>query len=99
MNEDCVFCKIINKEIPTKNIRYEDSDIIAFDSIDPVAKTHILIVPKKHIISFLEINDDYDFSKIIKAAQKIIVENKIELAYKLVFNGGKFQTIQHLHWH
>lgn len=99
MRKDCVFCKIIDKEIPTKKVRYEDFDVIAFDSINPVAETHILIIPKKHIVSFLEINEDFDFSKIVKAAQKIIMENKIELAYKLVFNGGKFQTVPHLHWH
>ena len=44
---DCVFCKIINKEIPTKII-YEDTNIIAFNDINPQVRNHILIVPKKH---------------------------------------------------
>ena len=46
--EDCVFCKIINRELPS-NIVYEDEEIIAFKDIAPVAPVHILVIPKKHI--------------------------------------------------
>lgn len=99
MNKDCVFCKIVKGEIPARKIRYEDNDVMAFDNITPVAKTHILIIPKKHILNFLDIKDDFDFSKMVKATQKIILENKIKSGYKLMFNGGKYQEIPHLHWH
>lgn len=95
----CIFCKIVNKVIPARKIRYEDEDVMAFDSVDPKAKIHILIIPKKHILNFLEINNNFDFSKMIKAAQKIVLENKIKSGYKLIFNGGKYQEIPHLHWH
>jgi len=95
----CIFCKIVNKVIPARKIRYEDEDVMAFDSVDPKAKLHILIIPKKHILNFLEINNNFDFSKMIKAAQKIVLENKIKSGYKLIFNGGKYQEIPHLHWH
>ena len=52
--EDCIFCKIINKEIPS-NIVYEDDEILAFKDINPVTPIHILVIPKKHIKSLLEL--------------------------------------------
>lgn len=96
--DDCIFCKIIKKEI-LSDIIYEDDFVIVFNDIKPVAKTHILIIPKKHISNFLDIKNNFDFSKMIKVTQKIIKKNKIDLGYKLIFNGGKYQEIPHLHWH
>ena len=53
----CIFCKIINKEIPG-NIVYEDEDILAFRDIEPQAQVHILVVPKKHIEAIIDLKDD-----------------------------------------
>ena len=53
----CIFCKIINKEIPG-NIVYEDEDIIAFRDIEPQAPVHILVVPKKHIEAIIDLKED-----------------------------------------
>ena len=55
--EDCIFCKIVNKEIPSQ-IVYEDEDILAFNDINPVAPVHILVIPKKHIKSLLELEKE-----------------------------------------
>lgn len=98
--KDCVFCKIANHE-SSASIKFENEEIIAFDSIEPAAETHILFVPKKHISTFLDINlkDSELFIKMISAVQEFITRNNLQEGYKLVFNGGKYQAIQHLHWH
>ncbi|MCD6471213.1 histidine triad nucleotide-binding protein [bacterium] len=99
----CIFCRIINKEIPT-DIVYEDKEIVAFKDIHPVAKVHILIIPKKHIesVAKLKSSDIMLIGKMIWQA-KILAEkfgiNKT--GYKLLFNCGKDggQVIKHIHLH
>lgn len=95
---DCVFCKIVKGELPS-TVEFESDNIIAFKSSDPVAETHILVCPKKHIANFLEINDSGTIFEMTKAVQILVKEKKLEGGYKLVFNGGKYQFIPHLHWH
>lgn len=94
--EDCVFCKIIKGEIP-KELIYKDNDVVVFKSNKPVALHHLLIVPVKHIENYLEL--DNEILNMTKVSQKIIKNLKIENGYKLVFNGGKYQEIAHVHWH
>lgn len=96
--KDCVFCKIIKKEIPSE-IVFEDSDVIVFKNIEPVADVHVLICPKQHVESFLKINNEFNLDNMVKAAQKMIKDLKIESGYKLCINGGKYQSVPHLHWH
>lgn len=98
--EDCVFCKIIKKEIPT-DLQFENEEVVAFNSIEPAAETHILVVPKKHISTFLDIKfeDSELFSKMISVVQELVSMKNLSQGYKLIFNGGKYQTIPHLHWH
>ena len=55
--DDCIFCKIANKEIPS-TIVYEDDRVIAFEDLHPVAPVHTLIVPKKHISTMMDLKDD-----------------------------------------
>ena len=55
--EDCIFCKIIKGEIPSTKV-YEDDEILAFRDINPVAPVHILVIPKKHISSLVELNPE-----------------------------------------
>ena len=55
--EDCIFCKIVNKEIPSQ-IVYEDEDVLAFNDINPIAPVHILVIPKKHIKSLIELEKE-----------------------------------------
>ena len=97
---DCIFCKIVKGVAPSK-IQGESKSVIAFDSIAPVAKYHILITPKKHLDTFLDVKraDAELFYEMIYLAQKIIREKKIDGGYKLLFNGGKYQVVNHLHWH
>ena len=99
--KNCLFCKIINKEVPS-DIIYEDEKVIAFKDIHPKAPIHLLIVPKKHIpsVDHLEIEDKTLMGELILAAQKIAREKKLK-GYRLQINVGRpaGQLIDHLHLH
>ena len=101
--EDCIFCKIIKKEIPS-NIVYEDEEIFAFRDINPVAPTHILVIPKKHInyVTELKEEDEALVGKIYTVINKIAKQESIdEKGFRVVVNckedGG--QEVKHLHFH
>lgn len=97
----CVFCQIVNKEIPS-TIVYEDEQVLAFNDINPSAETHILIIPKKHIDSIkeLEETDEKLVGHLFVVARKIAKEKGLK-GYKLQINVGKEggQIIFHLHLH
>ncbi len=99
--ENCLFCKIVNKEIPS-SIVFENDEIIAFKDISPQAPTHILIIPKIHIKSTDEITESNSHiaGKLISTASKIAKDLKLE-GYRLVFNCNEIagQTVFHLHCH
>lgn len=100
---DCIFCKIINKEIPAEII-YEDENLLAFKDINPVSSIHILIIPKRHISTLLDLTDeDTDLvGQIVLVAKKLAEELGLEnKGFRLVSNcredGG--QTVYHIHFH
>ena len=96
---DCIFCKIRDREIP-KEFTYEDSKIMVFPDINPVKPIHLLIVPKKHIVDFLELEDNLIWGKLVSITQKMIKEKKLEdRGYRISINGGGAQIIEHLHFH
>ena len=100
---DCIFCKIVNKEIPAE-IVYENDFVIAFKDIAPKAPVHILVVPKKHIPTFNDITvEDFPiYNEIIKAVQVIAKDfNIAEKGYRVLVNVNKEggQVIFHLHVH
>ena len=70
--DDCVFCKIIKGEIPSEKV-YEDEDVMAFKDINPVTPIHILVIPKKHIATLLDVTeeDSYLISKIFVTINKM----------------------------
>lgn len=100
---DCLFCKIINGEIPSTKV-YEDDMMLAFRDIDPQAPEHIVIVPKAHIQSANELNDEnikyiaHIWTKIPEIAKMLGID---ENGYRVVNNCGKDggQTVGHLHFH
>lgn len=101
--QDCIFCKIINKEIPA-NIVYEDEEIIAFEDIKQVAPVHTLVIPKKHIKSLLELTpeDTHLIGKIYLIINKIAEEKGIaNSGYRVIINCGEEggQVVPHLHYH
>lgn len=100
---NCIFCKIINGEIPSQKV-YEDDRILAFKDINPAAPIHIVIVPKEHISSANEINDSNKdvVGHIFKVAAALAKENGIaERGYRIVNNCGEEggQSVNHLHFH
>lgn len=100
---DCLFCKIINKEIPA-DIIYEDEHVIAFNDINPQAPTHALIIPRKHIATLNDVQaeDAALVGHMVKTAATIAEKLGFdENGYRTVFNcnphGG--QTVYHIHLH
>jgi histidine triad (HIT) family protein len=101
--KDCVFCKISRKQI-TADIVYEDEDVIAFRDAHPIAPVHILVIPKKHIVSIADISDGDTMlmGKLVASAKKIAQDLKIsEKGYKLLFRVGEYggQEVKHIHLH
>ena len=100
---DCIFCKIINGEIPSKKL-YEDEKVIAFHDISPEAPIHFLVIPKEHIQSVNELNEENAniISHIFLVINKLVKElNIAEAGYRIVNNCGKDggQTVDHMHFH
>jgi histidine triad (HIT) family protein len=99
---DCIFCKIISGEIPSTKV-YEDDDILAFRDIAPVAPSHILVIPKRHIKSMSDITPEdapligHIFAKIADIAR----DEGIADEFRVISNCGKTagQTVFHLHFH
>lgn len=100
--EDCIFCKIVKGEIPSKKV-YEDEDVIAFYDVNPLAPIHVLIIPKEHIENVLDVKEGSNIiSKIFEAAKKIAKELKIEESgFRIITNCGEDagQEVMHLHFH
>ncbi len=100
---DCLFCKIINGDIPSAKV-YEDELVYAFRDIEPQAPVHVLIIPKEHIASANELNDENCavVGHIYAVAAKIAKEEGIaDGGYRIVNNCGTDggQTVGHLHFH
>lgn len=102
MLNDCLFCAILAGEIPSSKV-YEDDYVFAFRDINPQAPVHILIVPKLHIVSALEISAENSIyiAKCFEAIQKIAVEEGLGNGFRVVNNCGieGGQSVMHLHFH
>jgi histidine triad (HIT) family protein len=100
---NCLFCKIINREIPGA-IVYEDGRLLAFNDINPQAPTHILVVPKRHIASLNDLTEEDDglVGEMVRRAAAIARERGIaEGGFRTVFNTNRDagQTVFHIHLH
>lgn len=100
--DDCLFCKIGRKEIPAKLI-YEDEEMFAFEDIQPQAPTHILICPRKHLVSLTGATpeDGAVLGHMQLVAAKLAFERKLTDGYRTVVNNGRGagQSVFHLHLH
>lgn len=98
---ECIFCKIAAGEIPSKKV-YEDDLCYAFYDLDPQAPTHFLVIPKQHLSSALELNDEnaavvgHIYAVIAKLAKELGFDS-----YRVVTNCGEQagQSVFHLHFH
>lgn len=99
---DCLFCKIIAGEIPSKKV-YEDDRVLAFYDIDPKAPVHFLVIPKAHIASAGEITaqNSGEVAYIFEVIAKLAKELSMESGYRVVTNVGEDagQTVKHMHFH
>ncbi len=100
---DCIFCKIVQGEVPC-TVVYEDDNVIAFEDIYPSATNHIIVIPKNHVDDLNGITDEnidcvkQIFSAISKIVKKLNID---ESGYRVVTNCGSnaFQSVKHLHFH
>jgi len=101
--DDCLFCKIVEKQIPAE-IVYENDKVLAFKDIDPKAPVHILIIPKEHITTLNDMKEKHTevMGQIILVAKSLAKEFGIdEKGYRTVFNCNKEggQAVYHIHLH
>jgi len=99
---DCLFCKIGSKEIPAKLV-YEDAEIFAFEDIHPQAPVHILLCPRKHLVSLTDATaeDAAMLGRLQLIAANLAKERKLTEGYRVVVNNGRGagQSVFHLHLH
>ena len=99
---DCIFCKIVRGEIPSKKV-YEDGDILAFNDINPARPVHVLVVPKKHITSLATATADDTpvLGKLLAKANEIAVAQGSLDGFRVIINTGRVggQEVPHLHIH
>ena len=100
---ECVFCRIVAGELPSDTL-YQDKQIIAFRDINPLAPTHVLIIPRRHIASLAELSDDETsiIGRMATVANKLARQEGIaEKGYRLVVSSGEEggQVVPHLHMH
>lgn len=102
MADNCLFCKIINGDIPADKL-YEDDDILAFRDIAPAAPVHFLVIPKKHIAGPGDISteDQQIIGKMLQKGGEIARQEGVGESFRIVFNNGADagQTVFHLHMH
>ncbi|MCX5857275.1 MAG: histidine triad nucleotide-binding protein [Deltaproteobacteria bacterium] len=101
--EDCIFCRIVSGQIPSSKV-YETDQVLAFDDIHPMAPVHVIVIPKAHIPTLMDLTDERmkDMTALIQAVQEVAIIKKIDAkGFRTVINckeeGG--QVIFHLHLH
>lgn len=96
---DCIFCKIINGEVPSTKL-FENDYVIAIEDINPKAKVHSLVIPKIHVESMNELEDEKIMSEILKAVKEVARIKGVK-SYRIHVNTGKEegQIVFHLHFH
>ncbi len=100
MESSCIFCKIITNQIPSKKIK-ETGSVLVIQDISPKAPTHLLILPKKHIINLAHIQAE-DLLIITETIQMATdLSKEIKTGFNLISNNGTDvgQSVLHLHWH
>ena len=100
---DCIFCKIVAREIPS-DIVYETDLVLAFRDINAQAPTHVQIIPKEHVAKIADFDAQRDTAwlvELIEAAKKIADDEGLDKGFRLVFNNGALsgQSVLHVHMH
>jgi histidine triad (HIT) family protein len=99
---DCLFCKIVGGEIPSKRL-FEDEDVIAFEDISPQAPVHLLVVPRRHVASLNDATEEHRdlLGKLLLTCRRLADERGISSGYRVVTNCGAQagQSVFHIHFH
>lgn len=101
MVENCIFCKLASRQIPVTPV-YEDEEFVAFHDLDPQAPTHVLVIPRAHFASLMDITDTALLGRALEAVQKTahamgLTAEGFRVVINTAENGG--QTVRHLHFH
>ena len=98
MSNDCIFCKIVKGEIPSKFIK-ENEYCVVFNDLNPKSDVHLLVVPKKHLKDITEIDNDL-MGKVLDTIKEVAKENNLK-SFRIVNNCGENagQSVFHLHFH
>lgn len=100
--EDCIFCKIVRGEIPSRKV-YEDDEVLAFHDIHPVAPVHFMLVPKRHVASLMEADDSHAerLGRMLVLGARLAKEQGLTEGFRTVINSGRGggQEVFHLHIH
>ena len=100
--QDCVFCKIVRGELPSKKV-YEDADVFAFHDIRPLAPVHFMIVPKRHVASLADatMDDAPVLGKMLALAGRLAREQGSPEGFRTIVNTGRIgrQDVKHVHIH
>ena len=98
--EDCLFCQIIARKIPS-NVIKETNELVVFPDMNPSADVHLLIVPKEHIEGIQDVANRGDLlEQVYEMVNLLVKENNLgDNLYRVVVNGGKAQHVPHLHFH
>ncbi|WP_124727834.1 histidine triad nucleotide-binding protein [Staphylospora marina] len=99
--DDCIFCRIVEGKIPARKV-YEDEHVLAFHDIAPQAPVHVLVIPKVHVRSIMELEDEGLAGKIVTGIRNVARElNLDEKGFRVVNNMGQDggQTVFHIHFH
>lgn len=98
----CIFCKIVNGEIPAQKV-YEDKQFLAFKDIHPKANVHILVIPKQHIVSLQEVDAQHKalLGELTLLLNKVAEDAGLSDGFRTVVNAGQggHQEVPHLHYH
>lgn len=102
MATECIFCRIVAKELSAK-IVHEDDEVVAFEDVNPQAPTHVLVIPREHVPRVLDVKARHAgvLARVFEVAAAIARDRKLEEGFRLVVNNGPQagQTVHHLHFH
>ena len=100
--EDCIFCKIVKGEIPSRKV-YEDDDMLAFHDINPLAPVHFMVIPKKHVDSLATVDDSWApvLGRMMAMAGRLAKQAGSPEGFRTIVNTGRIgrQDVYHLHIH
>jgi histidine triad (HIT) family protein len=99
---DCIFCRIVSGQIPSKRV-FEDAEVVVFEDVNPAAPTHVLVVPRRHIPTLDDTREEDAglLGHLTRVAQRVAAERGLSDGYRLVMNvqAGAGQSVFHIHLH